>query len=180
MTPRRMRAAAVALLAGMFATLLAASACAPTAPTNAPPTSTAPQTSTAPPSSATTSEGTSETTGSTEATGAGKIALGKVIFDTGRDASGTIKFTDGTTAVKTAGIAPCVNCHGPKGTGMTGLGPAITWTAIKDTLKTQQLFDQAVTQGKDEEGKPLATKMPRFQMSTKDLTALYAYIKTLQ
>ncbi len=176
MTPRRTRSLAALAAAASIAMVLALAACT-SAPTTK--TTTAPS-APATPSASTTSEESSENASiQTTSEEQNPVEVGRTVFTTGKDASGAIAFTQGLPAVKSKGVAACVDCHGTDGKGKKGLGPDITWTAIKGTFGTEALFSRAVTEGKDEKGAALKPAMPRFQMSPADVTAVYAYIKTL-
>jgi cytochrome c oxidase subunit 2 len=84
----------------------------------------------------------------------------------------------------------CVSCHGPEGRGgelymmMTSFDvPDITWYALTekdDPPYTVNTLKRAITEGLDQEGKPLEEFMPRWSMAPQDLTDLVDFIRTLR
>ena len=80
----------------------------------------------------------------------------------------------------------CVACHGPSGRGGipvmmgTAIPPDIRYDALQEEHYTDPLIKRAITQGLDEEGKPLDWTMPRWQMAPGGLNALIDYLKTLK
>ena len=90
-----------------------------------------------------------------------------------------------------AGLA-CVDCHGPEGRGGTVCimmqsidVPDITWPELTGQHMDHQPYTvetvkQAITQGIDPAGNPLEYPMPLWQMSTRDLNDLVAFIETLK
>jgi hypothetical protein len=56
----------------------------------------------------------------------------------------------------------------------------ITYQALMEDHYTDALIKKAITQGIDEEGKPLNWTMPHWQMSEADLNALIDYLKKLR
>ena len=77
-------------------------------------------------------------------------------------------------------------CHGIKGRGGvpvimgTAVPADISNQALKEHHYTDALIKRAITQGIEEEGKPLNWTMPRWQMSEADLNVLLDYLKTLK
>src|SRR5712692_3108016 len=121
---------------------------------------------------------------------------GKRIFLEGSFVSGgeiTAVLDDKGAAVP-ASIVPCAGCHGFDGHGRPEGGvtpPNITWEALtkpygvsraqgpKRPPYTERLLKRAILDGIDSAGAPLATIMPRYRMSTPDLTDLIAYLRVL-
>lgn len=99
-----------------------------------------------------------------------------MIFETGNDNSGAIPYRDGIAKIK---VAACKNCHGANGKGMKGLGPSITGSSLQPDFN-EATFARAVTQGLDEQGKKLESKMPRFQATPEDTAALWLYVNSLK
>ncbi len=134
--------------------------------------------STAPPSSTSTTPSTPKPAPSTPATPAVTgLALGKMIFETGADNSGTIPTKLGMPAVK---VNACKNCHGADAKGGGKLpGPDIRGSKLKPDFD-QAKFAHAVTTGIDDAGKPLESKMPRFSASPEDTAALWLYLNSLK
>jgi mono/diheme cytochrome c family protein len=135
---------------------------------------TSPQSSATVPSS-TGATGVSAAAGDTTAT-----ALGKVIFDTGKDG-------DGQPIGASAGNpGPCAQCHGSDAKGK--VGPDIRWSVLAQGASSQHAprfpladeaaFAKAVTAG-DAAGNQLRPMMPRFQLTAEQVSALVAYLKTL-
>ena len=92
-----------------------------------------------------------------------------------------------------AAVLPCVGCHGKTGRGRPE-GGVVPADLTPETLSiprrasadrpgrpayTPALLKRAITMGFDAGGRPLASTMPRFQMSIADLTALVAYLPQL-
>jgi cytochrome c553 len=145
----------------------------PPAQTTPPAASTTPPSSTE--SSPTSSTPPSSTSASPTLTGAD---LGKQIFETGDDNNGKITATGG---IKTITVDACKNCHGADAKGLKSTGaPDIRAKTLMPGY-TAAKFATAVTTGKDNTGKPLESKMPRFTGATADDTAgLWAYLQTLK
>ena len=118
----------------------------------------------------------------------GSLLNGQDIFLTAVDASGQ-RITAGGFVMMGRWFA-CADCHGQQGHGGTVYMmmaqydvPNITWPSLTgpdftpaytvDTLK------RAITQGLDSEGKALDPFMPRWSMSSTDLSDLISYIQTL-
>jgi hypothetical protein len=165
--------AAIAVVA--VAALLAACAQTPTT-TNQPTTNVTPAPST--PSTTSTSTEASPTTGtgttsSTPSATVSGVALGKMIYATGAGNTGVIAYSGGQANIKTGA---CLRCHGAKAKG--GIGPNIQGAKLKPDFD-ETTFARAVTQGLDEEGKPLKTKMPKFQTTPEENQALWDYLNTL-
>lgn len=99
------------------------------------------------------------------------------------------------------GRLACASCHGPDGRGgwhimhmQVMYAPDIRYEAFnteKDELKgkegmehtrdeyTLEAFRQAVVEGKHPNGEALGRDMPRWEISDKELAALFEYLKTL-
>lgn len=168
MQPKTVRIVVVSAVLAVFAVAMVTAGCAQTTPT---PTTTTAQPSTAP-SSTTSAPSPPSSTPPPALTG---VDLGKKIWDTGADNSGTIPWTLGKAGIKTGA---CAQCHGKLGKG--GIGPNITYPKIKADFP-QAKFVQAVMNGLDEAGKALDKKMPRYgTMPAEDGAAVYAYVKTLK
>lgn len=94
----------------------------------------------------------------------------------------------------------CASCHGDDGKGgrvwimMRRINaPDITWSTLRRThtdeagegdheehlAYTEETLARAITDGLDPEGKRLASTMPRWQLSQRDLDDLLAYLETL-
>jgi len=162
--------------------LLSAAACSPLTP----PTTTPGRMMQGTPSNAGTGTGQP---GSTDGAG-GSSSAGQRIWLTGVGA-------DGQSIVRSApqvsqgalmmGGGGCASCHGAGGRGGTlrmMMGPAIkapdvTYAALIKAGFTDATIGRAITQGLDEQGKPLDAAMPRWQMSTADVGATVAYLKVL-
>jgi cytochrome c oxidase subunit II len=112
-------------------------------------------------------------------------SLGEQIYYTGVDIHGPVPRYGGPMWLRMHG-GGCVSCHGIKGRGgvrvMMGAAiPAdITYQALKEDHYTDALFKRAITQGIDEEGKPLNWTMPRWYMPEADLDMLIDYLKKLK
>ncbi len=85
------------------------------------------------------------------------------------------------------GSLACVTCHGPGARGgqvsmmmFSFKAPDIRWGALTEAGYTVDTVKQAITQGLDESGQPLAAQMPRWQMSDSDLNDLVNYLQTLK
>jgi mono/diheme cytochrome c family protein len=109
-------------------------------------------------------------------------SLGEQVYYTGVDIHGPVPRYGGPMWLRMHG-GGCVSCHGIKGRGgvpvMMGAAiPAdITYQELMEDHYTDALIKRAITQGIDEEGKPLDWTMPRWQMSDADLNALIDYLK---
>ena len=112
-------------------------------------------------------------------------SLGEQVYYTGVDIHGPVPRYGGPMWLRMHG-GGCVSCHGIKGRGgvpvMMGAAiPAdITYQELMEDHYTDALIKRAITQGIDEEGKPLDWTMPRWQMSDPDLNALIDYLKKLR
>ena len=103
--------------------------------------------------------------------------LGKLIFETGADNAGPIVTKFGIAKIT---VNACKNCHGADGKGGKGLaGPDIRGSKLQPDYDAAK-FATAVTTGKDDAGKPLESKMPRFSATPEDTAALWAYVLTLK
>ncbi|HEY3373618.1 MAG TPA: cytochrome c [Candidatus Aquicultor sp.] len=116
---------------------------------------------------------TSASSSSTTSSGAtGSVSNGRDIFVNGKSSHDKITFTGG----KARSSGACANCHGANGKG--GIGPNITYGALKESGFTDARIKRAITSGLDEKGDPLQG-MPHYKMSNQDLNDLIAYLKTL-
>ena len=112
-------------------------------------------------------------------------SLGEQIYYTGVSIYGRIPFSGGPMWLRMHG-GGCVACHGIKGRGGvpvimgTAVPADISNQALKEHHYTDALIKRAITQGIEEEGKPLNWTMPRWQMSEADLNVLLDYLKTLK
>ena len=114
------------------------------------------------------------------------LALGRQIFTTGLGASGQhVAFTGGSSRFR-AKPGGCAACHGPdaKGRHFGELTtPNITYTALRGGAMARYPSDEAVLtairSGKDEEGQPLSTLMPRWQLTDAEGKALLEQLKAL-
>ncbi|RJO61985.1 MAG: hypothetical protein C4542_05090 [Dehalococcoidia bacterium] len=121
--------------------------------------------------------------------GTGSLANGQNIFLTAVDSDG-VHVTAQGFAMMSRWFA-CADCHGQQGKGGTVYMmmaqyevPNITWPVLTgpdfvppftvDTVK------RAITDGKDEKGKALDPFMPRWSMSTQDLSDVVSYLQTLK
>ena len=121
---------------------------------------------------------------------------GKVIYTTGRSASGRpLSFR----LLGTEGLLPakglfCANCHGPDGKGgregnmviaditygtLTRPLPALPPSDRARPAYTDALLARAITQGIDSSGQQLAAAMPRWVLSESELQDLLTYLKRL-
>ena len=122
-------------------------------------------------------------------TATGALANGESIFQTAYDLAG-VHVTAQGFAMMSRWFA-CADCHGTQGHGGTVYMmmtqyevPNITWPELTGPDFTPpftvDILKRAITQGLDEEGKPLDPFMPRWSMSTQDLSDLVSYIQTLR
>ncbi|MFQ5814258.1 MAG: c-type cytochrome [Anaerolineae bacterium] len=125
---------------------------------------------------------------------------GERIYYTGvSERTGPIRFQGGPMWLSMQG-GGCVSCHGINGRGGV---PVMMGTAIPADIRytvlieaeghghgkeeeeeahspyTDDLINQAITQGLDPANKPLDWTMPRWEMTEEDLNDLIAYLKTL-
>jgi cytochrome c oxidase subunit II len=118
----------------------------------------------------------------------GSLKNGQDIFLTAVDAFGQ-RINAGGFVMMGRWFA-CADCHGQQGHGGTVYMmmaqydvPNITWPSLTgpDYIPpfTVDLLKRAITQGLDEKGKALDPFMPRWTMSSTDLSDLVAYIQTL-
>lgn len=117
---------------------------------------------------------------------------GEQIFLTGTSSRGTIGTTGGPFWFQMHG-GGCAACHGSDGRGgvvvMMGRleAPNITYEALTSEVAdgddhrpyTDELIQRAITEGLEPDGERLSDNMPRWQMSSRDLDDLIAYLKTL-
>lgn len=85
-------------------------------------------------------------------------------------------------------LFPCVNCHKADGLGHLegGLRPRdVTWPTLTNASEAGgRGYDagslrRAIGEGLDAHGGPLASAMPRYRMDEADLTAIVAYLRTM-
>lgn len=121
---------------------------------------------------------------------------GKKIFVGGESEFGTpisAIVSRGATPIP-ASILPCVGCHGEDGTGRPegGVVPSnLTWNTLTAPNGHQHAYGRAhpqfdesslkiaISQGQDPAGNALDIAMPRYQMTSKDMTDLVAYLKRI-
>ncbi len=118
------------------------------------------------------------------------VANGARIFRTGRTRDGRLVPFSGGMMMSLS----CAQCHGRDGRGRRTpmfVSPNITYRNLTDpagmvepdgergATYTDNRIRQAVAEGIDAEGKPLAWPMPRWQLSDRDWEDLLAYLKTL-
>ena len=134
--------------------------------------------SASPPAAVTPVPSTPATPASTPATPAvSGLALGKMIFDTGKDNAGLIATTRGIPKIK---INACKNCHGANAKGGKPLpGPDIRGSVLQPDFDETK-FARAVTTGIDDGGKKLHNQMPRFSATPEDTAALWLYLNSLK
>lgn len=105
----------------------------------------------------------------------------------GREVSAVLGDGDGATQVS-AGILPCVECHGWDGRGRAeaGVPPAeITWATLTAPdgrgrpRHSEGTLARAITLGTDPAGRSLAAVMPRYRLSREETDDLIAYLKRL-
>jgi hypothetical protein len=105
------------------------------------------------------------------------IQLGKLIYQTGNDDAGVIPTKLGMPKIK---VNACKNCHGANGKGGKPLaGPDIRGKTLRPDFDEAK-FATAVTTGKDDAGKALHSKMPRFAATPEDTAALWLYVNSLK
>lgn len=121
---------------------------------------------------------------------------GKQIYIQGTSASGKeILAYLGESSLEVPGSAmPCANCHGLKGEGKPegGIEPSnITWESLtkpyglthangrRHPAYTERGLELAIARGTDPAGNKLQNVMPRYQMTSGDMTDLLAYLKRL-
>ncbi len=109
---------------------------------------------------------------------------GKLIYTEGIDSAGVrISYTSGPAGMMR--YSGCVACHGSTGEGgtypmMCDVKAAdIRYTSLVAAGYNDTTIARAITQGIDESGEQLDPCMPRWQMSTTDLSDLLAYLKEL-
>ena len=108
---------------------------------------------------------------------------GRAIFLTGKDLDGV------QIAAAQPPLRPyCAACHGANGAGGVHLpGGAVSADLRHAALVTRQrhpytlaLLERAISTGIDNDGKPLDPVMPRWQLTTRDLHDVAAYVLTLK
>ena len=93
-----------------------------------------------------------------------------------------------------AAVVPCASCHGADGRGRpeggvvpANIAPAALGAELEATPQggrkripyTDRTLKRAIAMGIDSSGNPLGAAMPRYQMSSEDMSALMAYLKTI-
>jgi ABC-type branched-subunit amino acid transport system substrate-binding protein len=121
---------------------------------------------------------------------------GKQIYIQGTSASAKeILAYLGESSLEVSGSAmPCANCHGFRGEGKPegGIDPSnITWESLtkpyglthasgrRHPAYTERGLELAITRGTDPAGNKLQNVMPRYQMTSGDMTDLIDYLKRL-
>jgi ABC-type branched-subunit amino acid transport system substrate-binding protein len=121
---------------------------------------------------------------------------GKQIYIQGTSASGKeILAYLGESSLEVPGSAmPCANCHGLNGQGKPegGVDPSnLTWESLtkpyglthadgrRHPAYTDRGLELAITRGTDPAGNKLQNVMPRYQMTSRDMADLIAYLKRL-
>ena len=126
-----------------------------------------------------------------EAVADDRTASGRRIYARGGAASEVIATFPGTNTPLPPGVRRCAGCHGRDGAGARegGVGiPSIAWTALaapRDAspgLRGRPGYDEAalaraLAEGIDSAGRPLASGMPRFQLTPTQVTALFDYLR---
>jgi mono/diheme cytochrome c family protein len=121
------------------------------------------------------------------ATGCGPSAseLGRAIYRDGVGLEGRLAYTQGPDWLRFAGSG-CAVCHGDQGQGLTvqagavvGAAPAITWTALVARGYDEATLRHALVAGVDPYGREFHYYMPRWTMSTAEMDALLAYLRSL-
>lgn len=112
-------------------------------------------------------------------------SIGERIYFTAVGKNGPIPFRSGPYWLRMHG-GSCASCHGSDGQGGLPImmsnkeAPAITYKSLTEKEEfTERLIKRAITQGLDEEGKPLDITMPRWDMLDEDLDVLIDFLKTL-
>jgi cytochrome c oxidase subunit 2 len=138
---------------------------------------------------------TSSTTTQTGPPAGGTVSIsnGQNIYLNSVDESGTrITYSGGPGMGMMQGTFSCATCHGPDGHGgrvtfmmQTYDVPGITWPDLTNPDMdhppyTDANLKQAITRGIDPAGGQLEYPMPRWQMSTQDLSDLAGFIETLK
>jgi hypothetical protein len=115
----------------------------------------------------------------------GGPSLGEQIYRDGVGVSGRLQYTHGPEWLRFAGPA-CLVCHGERGQGLTvqagdvtGVAPAITWTALTERGYDEATFRQALRAGVDPHGRELIDYMPRWQLDEAEMDALIEYLRGL-
>ena len=112
-------------------------------------------------------------------------SVGERIFLTGRGSDGPIPFEGGPFWLSMHG-GGCAACHGADGRGgrpvmMLGIVPPdIRYSTLVSQGYNDGLIARAIASGLHEDGELLDPAMPRWRMSSPDLTELIAYLKTLR
>ncbi len=122
------------------------------------------------------------------------LSLGEAIFQRGEiGAESSVAIGDPPIPVA-AELFACGNCHGSDGRGLQEAGvvaPELRWSRLSRPYPVlagrfrlrpaydRPRFAKALRHGIDSAGQPLATAMPRYQLSEREITALIAYLQAL-
>jgi ABC-type branched-subunit amino acid transport system substrate-binding protein len=120
-----------------------------------------------------------------------RITSGRRIYARGGVAGEVIATFAGTNTPLPPRVRRCAGCHGPDGGGARegGVGiPPIAWTALaapRDAAPGRPgrpgydaaAFARALAEGIDPAGRPVASGMPRFQLTPAQFTALFDYLR---
>jgi hypothetical protein len=131
-------------------------------------------------------------------------SLGEQIYFTGINAQGEqIPYRGGPDAgMMMRGYLSCASCHGPDARGGQHTmhmqvmdAPNIRWEALSHEAEDEhaaeeddhhnetydlEAFRRAVIEGEHPDGESLSSDMPRWQMTDEDLSALFAFLKSLE
>lgn len=108
-------------------------------------------------------------------------ADGRTIF---QDGSGVAARIAGTGVTLPAGRLGCAGCHGADARGGgegAAVAPAVGWPALAAATATRPAYDlaalgRALRDGVDPAGRPLDSRMPRFDIDDAGLAALAGYL----
>lgn len=112
-------------------------------------------------------------------------ALGRSIWFDGSGRDGTLAYTQGPDWLRF--VTPnCVVCHGERGQGLTvqaagvtGVAPAVTWSALRERGYDEASLRRALTEGIDPHGREFHFYMPRWALADEELDALVAWLQRL-
>jgi mono/diheme cytochrome c family protein len=111
--------------------------------------------------------------------------LGKQLYHEGAGVEGRVAYTQGPDWLRFSG-AGCAVCHGDRGQGMTvqaggvtGVAPAVTWSALAARGYDESTLRVALTAGVDPHGREFHYYMPRWVLSGAEADALVRYLRTL-
>lgn len=122
------------------------------------------------------------------------LSLGEALFQRGEIAAGS-SVAIGTPPIPVAAeLFACGNCHGSDGRGLQEAGvvaPELRWSRLSRPYPVlagrfrlrpaydRERFVQALRDGVDSAGQQLATAMPRYRLSEREISALIAYLQAL-